>query len=53
MNKLNIFNGFKKKEFLRENSLAVQWLRLLAFTAEGTGSTPGGGTKILQTIQDK
>ena len=29
-------------------SLAVQWLEFLAFTAEGTGSIPGQGTKILQ-----
>ena len=28
------------------NSLAVQWLGLHAFTAEGTGSTPCQGTKI-------
>ena len=27
--------------------LAVQWLRLCASTAGGTGSTPGWGTKIL------
>ena len=31
-----------------ENSLAVQWLGLCAFTAEGMGSIPGQGTKILQ-----
>ena len=30
------------------NSLAVQWLGLGAFTAEGPGSIPGQGTKILQ-----
>ena len=30
------------------NSLAVQWLGLSAFTAEGSGSIPGWGTKILQ-----
>ena len=30
-----------------ENSLAVQWLGLCAFTAGGPGSTPGQGTKIL------
>ena len=28
------------------NSLAVQWLVLYAFTAEGPGSIPGWGTKI-------
>ena len=33
-----------------ENSLAVQWLELGAFTAEGPGSIPGGGTKILQVM---
>ena len=30
------------------NSLAVQWLGLRTFTAEGTGSIPGQGTKIPQ-----
>ena len=30
------------------NSLAVQWLGLCAFIAEGVGSIPGRGTKILQ-----
>ena len=30
----------------RGNSLAVQWLRLLAFTAVGLGSIPGQETKI-------
>ena len=30
------------------NSLAVQWLGLRAFTAEGPGSIPGRGTKIPQ-----
>ena len=29
-------------------SLAVQWLGLCTFTAEGPGSTPAWGTKILQ-----
>ena len=28
------------------NSLVVQWLGLCVFTAEGTGSIPGWGTKI-------
>ena len=28
------------------NSLAVQWLGLGAFTAQGLGSIPGWGTKI-------
>ena len=38
------------------NSLAVQWLGLqvfTAFTAEGTGSIPGGGTKIPHTKPGK
>ena len=30
------------------NSLAVQWLGLGTFTAEGTDSIPAGGTKIPQ-----
>ena len=36
------------KECIRGNSPAVQWLALCAFTAEGPGSIPGRGTKILQ-----
>ena len=32
-------------------SLAVQWLGLHAFTAEGLGSTPGWRTKIPQATQ--
>ena len=31
---------------MKENSLAVQWLGLWAFTAEGSGSIPGWRTKI-------
>ena len=34
-----------------KNSLAVQWLRWKAFTAQGLGSIPGLGTKILQTAE--
>ena len=30
--------------------LVVQWLGLCAFTAEGMGSIPGQGTKILQAV---
>ena len=30
--------------------MAVQWLRLGAFTAVGLGSIPGQGTKILQAL---
>ena len=33
------------------NSLAVQWLGLRAFTAEGPGSIPGRGTKIPQALR--
>ena len=33
------------------NSLVVQWLGLIAFTAEGPGSFPGRGTKIPQAAQ--
>ena len=33
------------------NSLAIQWLGLRAFTAEGPGSIPGWGTKIPQATQ--
>ena len=32
----------------RGNSLAVLWLGLLAFTAEGVGSIPGRGSEIPQ-----
>ena len=28
----------------------IQWLGLCAFTAEGAGSIPGQGTKILQAV---
>ena len=31
---------------MSENSLAVQWLGLHAFTTEGAGSIPDQGTKI-------
>ena len=41
----------KKKKDKPGNFLAVQWLRLCAFTAEGTGSIPGQGTKLLQAAQ--
>ena len=33
------------------NNLAVQWLGLHAFTAKGTGSTPGWGTEIPEAAQ--
>ena len=35
------------------NSLVVQWLGLVTFTAGGPGSTPGWGTKIPQAAQWK
>ena len=35
----------------QENSLAVQWLGLGAFSAVAPGSIPGQGTKILQAAQ--
>ena len=35
------------------NSLAVQWLRLLTFTAEGQGLIPGWGAKIPQAVWPK
>ena len=33
------------------NSLVVQWLGLYAFTAKGSGSISGQGTKIPQAVQ--
>ena len=38
------------QERIKGNSLVVQWLALCAFTAEGPGSIPGQGTKILQAM---
>ena len=35
---------------MKEKSLAVQWLGLWAFTAEGPGSIPCWGTKIPQAM---
>ena len=35
------------------NSLAVQWLGFCAFTAMGTGSIPGWGTKIPHALRPK
>ena len=32
------------------NFLALQWLGLIDFTAVGSGSTPGLGTKISQVV---
>ena len=39
------------KEYHLENSLEILFLGLLAFTAEGPGLIPGGGTKIPQAVQ--
>ena len=39
------------KEYHLENSLEIPFLGLLAFTAEGPGLIPGGGTKIPQAVQ--
>ena len=39
------------KKLLRGNSLAIQWLGLHAFTAEGADSIPGWETKIPQAAQ--
>ena len=36
----------KSKRPSTGNSLAVQWLGLHAFTAEGEGSIPGWGTRV-------
>ena len=36
-----------------QNSLVVQWLRLGAFTAGGTGSIPGHRTENLQVVGQK
>ena len=33
------------------NSLAIQWLGLHTFTAEGPGSIPGGGPKIPKALE--
>ena len=43
-----IFTFFCKSKTVLGNSLAVQWLGPCAFTAEGPGSIPGQGTKIMQ-----
>ena len=49
MNKIRFSSSFKKFSF--RNSLAVQWLRLHAVTAEGLGSITVQGTKIPQAMQ--
>ena len=47
---LSIYYQFKKY-FLLGTFLVVQWLGLCTLTAEGPGSIPGQGTKILQAAQ--
>ena len=39
------------KEVEPGTSLAAQWLRLLASTAQGTDSIPGWGTKIPHAVR--
>ena len=39
------------KQIKPGNSLVVQWLGFHTFTAEGLGSIPGLGTKILQALK--
>ena len=47
----NSFNQFPIDKYLKLwTSLAVQWLELCAFTAEGLGSVPGWGTEIPQAM---
>ena len=41
---------FVFQKCLTGNSLAVQWLGLYIFTAEGVSLIPGWGTKILQVV---
>ena len=41
----------QEEKWIPGTPLAVQWLGLGAFTAEGLGSTPGQGTKILQAAR--
>ena len=51
----NMIRNVKKLSFLplkwgTRTSLVVLWLRLWASTAEGVGSIPGQGTKILYAM---
>ena len=47
------YNGllFNIKKVIPGKYLVVQWLGLCTFPAEGTGSIPGWGAKILQATQ--
>ena len=42
---------FHPRNIYRGNSLAVQWLGLHAFIAEGLSSIPVWGTKTLQAVR--
>ena len=42
--------GALEKEDRKGTSLVVQWLRLSTSTAEGEGSNPGWGTRILHAV---
>ena len=47
-------NRKKNKYYLKKigirNFLEVKWLALRTFSAQGVGSIPGQGTKILQAV---
>ena len=45
---LSVWEDEANKNKRTVKSLVVQWLELSIFTAEGLGSIPGRGTKILQ-----
>ena len=49
----SLLNTLRKKYPPEGNSLAVQWLGLHAFTAEGLGSISGQGTKIPRGVIKK
>ena len=54
--KLTILQFFKmmlKSNKVYRNSLAIWWLGLCAFTAEGSDSIPGRGTKIPHAAQGR
>ena len=50
-NIVKLKNKIKFKKIYTGTSRAVQWLRLCASMAGGTGSIPSQGTKILHAIQ--
>ena len=45
-----VWYDFDNQKSNTRNSLAVQWLGLCAFTADGPGSIPGQGIKIPQAV---